>query len=65
MLNLGDKTDEHMGGEKKRDRQTDQNRCLKIENKLRVDGGRRVGDGLDGRSVLRRTLVIINTGCCM
>ena len=30
------------------DRETNHKRLLTIENKLRVDGGRWVGDGLDG-----------------
>ena len=33
--------------EKKRERETSHKRLLTIENKLRVDGGRWVGDGLN------------------
>ena len=36
------------GKEKKERRKTNHKRLLKIENKLRVDGGKEVGDGLDG-----------------
>ena len=32
-------------------------RLLMIENKLRADGGRGVGDGLDGRWVIGRHLL--------
>ena len=39
-------------------------RQLTIENKLRVDGGKWVKDGLDERWVLRRALVM-STGCYM
>ena len=48
MWNLRNKTDEHRGREGKGERQTNHKRLLMIENKLRVDGGRWVGDGLDG-----------------
>ena len=49
MWNLRNKTDEHMRGgkRKKKERVTNHKRLLKIENKLRVDGGRWGGDGLD------------------
>ena len=43
MWNLRNKTDEDGGG-----RKTKHKRLLKIENKLRDDGGRCVGDRLDG-----------------
>ena len=36
------------GGEKTGKRETNHKGLLIIENKLKVDGGRRVGDGLDG-----------------
>ena len=66
IRNLRNKTDEHMGrgtnsgGE----RETNHKRRSTIENKLRVDGGRWVGKGLDGGWVLRRALVM-GTGYCM
>ena len=51
MWNLRIKTNKHMGrggggggGETERNHR----RLLMIQNKLRVDGGRWVGDGLDG-----------------
>ena len=34
-------------GIKKRERETNHKRYLTIENKLRVDGGRWIGDGLN------------------
>ena len=40
-------------------------RLSKIENKLRVGGGRWVGDGLDGGWAVRRALVVLSTRCCM
>lgn len=40
MWNLRNKTDEHIGGGNKRERETYHKRILKMENKLRVDGGR-------------------------
>ena len=43
MWNLRNKTDEHMVGGKREG--NNHERLLKIENKLRVDGGRRVGMG--------------------
>ena len=47
MWNLRNRTDEHMGrGEGKKG--GDHKSFLMIENKLRVVGGRWVGDGLDG-----------------
>ena len=36
------------GGERKRERETNHKRLLTLDNKLRVDGGRWMGDGLDG-----------------
>ena len=49
MWNLRNKTDEHIGrGKKKKERETDHKRLLKIENKMRVEEGKWVGDGLDG-----------------
>ena len=64
MWNLRNKTDEHMrrGGE---ERETKHKRLLMIQNKLRVDGGREVGDGLDGWWISRRALVVMSTGYCM
>jgi len=47
MWNLRNNTDEHMREERERERETNHKRLLKIENKLRVDGGRWVVDGLD------------------
>ena len=43
--NLRKQTDERMGVGKKRERETNHKKLLKIENKLRVDGGRCVWDG--------------------
>ena len=37
-----------MGRQEREERETNHNRLLTIENKLRVDKGRWVGDGLDG-----------------
>ena len=50
MWKLRKKTDEHMGRgkRKKGEREISHKRLFSIENKLRVDGGRWVGDGLDG-----------------
>ena len=49
MWNLRNKTDEHMGrGTKRGEKETNHKSPLMIENKLRVDGGKRVGDGLVG-----------------
>ena len=65
MWNLRNQTDEHMGRWGEGESKTNYKRLLTVENKLRrVDGGRWVGDGLDGRWVLRRALVM-STGCCM
>ena len=44
MWNLRNKTEEHMG----RDRKEKRGKQTTRDNKLRVDGGRRVGDGLCG-----------------
>ena len=41
------KTDEHMGRRGRKERKTNPKRLLKIENKLRVDGGRWMWGGLD------------------
>jgi len=47
--NFRNKTDDHMGwGKKEKKREANKEKLLKIENKLRVDGGKWVGDGLDG-----------------
>ena len=51
------------GGREERER--NHKRPLMIENTLRVDGGRWVGDGLDGEWVLRRALVGMSTGHCI
>ena len=49
MCNLRNKTDEHMVGKgEKRERETNPKKSLKIEHKLRVNGGRQVGDRLNG-----------------
>ena len=49
MWNLRNKTDEHTGRRGGREeRKTNHKRLLTRENKLRVDGGRWVGDGLCG-----------------
>ena len=47
---LRNKTDEHMRRGRKQEKRgkTNHKGLLKIENKLRFDGGRWVGDGLDG-----------------
>ena len=47
MWNLRNKIDEHRGRVGK-EREKYHKRFLKMENKLRDDGGRWVGDGLDG-----------------
>ena len=47
MWNLRNKTDEHMEGGK-REKETNHERLFMRENKLKVDGGRWVGAGLDG-----------------
>ena len=65
MCNLRNKTDEHMGRGKKREREANHKRLLTVENKLRVNGGRWVGDGLNGSWALKRAIVGMNTGCCM
>ena len=38
----------NIGEEEKEERETNHKRLLMVENKLRVDGGRWVGDGLNG-----------------
>ena len=48
MWNLRNKTDEHLGRGGREEREANHKRLLMIENKLWVDGGRLVGDGLDG-----------------
>ena len=49
MQNVRNKTDERMGKRKKKEeRETNPKKLLMIENKLRVHGGRWVGDGLEG-----------------
>ena len=48
MWNLRNKTDEHMGMGDREERETNHKRLLAIENKLRIDGRRWEGDGLDG-----------------
>ena len=50
------------GKRKKKDQPEDS--LLIIENKLRVTGGEGQGDGLNGRWVLRRA-VVMSPGCCM
>ena len=47
MWNLRNKTDE-LGNRGREERETNHKRLLMIENKLWVDGGRSVGDVLDG-----------------
>ena len=47
MWNLRNKTDEHMGSGEKKRKEGNHKRLLRIENKLRVDGGKWAGDGLD------------------
>ena len=49
---------------KKKKMEKKHKKLLKMGNKLRVDGGRWVGDELDGCWVLRRALVM-STECCM
>ena len=46
MLNLRNKTDEHMGRGRE-ERETNHKMFLMIENKPKVDGKRWVGDRLD------------------
>ena len=54
--------EEGEGREKREAKQTP--RDSRIENKLRVDGGREVGDGLDGCRASRRALVMtLGVGC--
>ena len=48
MWNLRNKTDEHMGVGGRGERETNHKRLLTIEDKLSGDGGRWVGDELDG-----------------
>ena len=48
MWNLRNKIDDHRGKGEKRERETNHKRLLTIENKQRVDGGRRARDGLNG-----------------
>ena len=66
MWNLRNETDEHLGGRKTREeRETNHKILLMIENKLWVDRGSWVGDGLAGGWALRRALVVMSTECCM
>ena len=58
------KTDEYMGRGEREKREVNHKRLLMIENKLRVGGGRWMGDGLDGCWVLRRAFEM-STGYCM
>ena len=55
MWNLRNRTDEHRE-RKKEERAANHKKLLTTENKLRVDGGRLAGDGLNGQWVLRRAL---------
>ena len=68
MWNLRNETDEHRGKGRKNKmkiaRETNHKRLLMLENKLRADGGRWVGDGLDGGWALRKALVM-SIRCCM
>ena len=43
----------------KGERKENHKRLIMIENKLRVDGGRWVGDGLDGGWALRKAPVFV------
>ena len=56
--NSRNETDEHVGSGRREERQ-----AILIDRELRVDGGRGVGDGLDGGWVLRRALVMSTGGC--
>ena len=47
MWSLRNKTDEHMG-EGRKEREINHKSVLTIQNKLRVDGERWMGDELDG-----------------
>ena len=58
MWNLTNKIDEHMWG-------TNHKIFLMMENKLRANGERWIGNGLDEGWVLRRALVMMNTGYCI
>ena len=51
------------GKKKDREREANHETLLTTENKLRVNGGRWLGDGLNGLLVLRRALVMMSTGC--
>ena len=62
MWNLRNKTGEQKG--KRKERGEPENRLLKIENKLKVDGEKWVGDGLDGWWVLGNALVMMSLCCC-
>ena len=53
------------GRGEREERETNQKRLLMIENKLWVNGGRWVGDGLDGSWELRRALIMTSIGYCM
>ena len=48
MWNLGNKTDKCVGRGGKGEGETNYKRLSMIENKLRIDRRRWVGDGLDG-----------------
>ena len=48
MWNLRNKTDEYMERKRRKERETKHKRLLMIENKLWLNGGRWVGDRLDG-----------------
>ena len=51
------------GGKEEKERETNHKRLLMIENKLSVNGEKRVEDGLDGGWVLRRVHVMMSSGC--
>ena len=66
MWNLRNKTDEHMGtGWGREERETNHKRLIMMVNNMRVDRETQVGNGLDGRWVLKRSLVVMSPGCCM
>lgn len=52
------------GGNYERERETNHKKLLMIKNKMRVGGGRWVGDGMVGGWILRKALVKMSTWCC-
>ena len=65
MWNLINKTVGPRGEGKKKKREANHKRFLTIVNKLRVDRGRWMGDGLNEGWVLQSALAVMNTGYYM